>query len=146
MQENMRLKALAEIYAMHSFAPFLNHIFFLPKFARILAKNCYFFRKIAKFQVNFAKISNFWAFFWQKNAIRERCKGVPFLFIGGFDSSALCRSRRELSNAYFLVKIGFDTAENEPCKVSTARNQRNAGTGRPAVGRRRRRRWIGRLR
>ena len=32
--------------------------------------------------------------------------------------SALCRSRRELSNAYFLAKFGFDTAENEPCQVS----------------------------
>ena len=31
--------------------------------------------------------------------------------------SALCRSRRELSNAYFLAKIGFDTAENEPSKI-----------------------------
>ena len=31
--------------------------------------------------------------------------------------SALCRSRRELSNAYILAKFGFDTAENEPCKV-----------------------------
>ena len=31
--------------------------------------------------------------------------------------SALCRSRRELSNAYFLAKLGFDTAENEPCQV-----------------------------
>ena len=41
----------------------------------------------------------------------------PFLFIGGFDSSALCRSRRELSNAYLLAKFGFDTAETEPCKV-----------------------------
>ena len=29
----------------------------------------------------------------------------------------MCRSRRELSNAYFLSKFGFDTAENEPCKV-----------------------------
>ena len=26
----------------------------------------------------------------------------------------MCRSRRELSNAYFLAKFGFDTAENEP--------------------------------
>ena len=26
----------------------------------------------------------------------------------------MCRSRRELSNEYFLAKIGFDTAENEP--------------------------------
>ena len=31
--------------------------------------------------------------------------------------SALCRSRRELSNEYLLAKFGFDTAENEPCKV-----------------------------
>ena len=29
----------------------------------------------------------------------------------------MCRSRRELSNAYLLAKFGFDTAENEPCKV-----------------------------
>ena len=28
----------------------------------------------------------------------------------------MCRSRRELSKAYFLAKFGFDTAENEPCK------------------------------
>ena len=30
--------------------------------------------------------------------------------------SAFCRSRRELSNAYFLAKFRFDTAENEPAK------------------------------
>ena len=30
----------------------------------------------------------------------------------------MCRSRRELSNAYVLAKFGFDTAENEPCQVS----------------------------
>ena len=30
----------------------------------------------------------------------------------------MCRSRRELSNAYLLVKFGFDAAENEPSKVS----------------------------
>ena len=28
--------------------------------------------------------------------------------------SALCRSRRELSNEYLLAKFGFDTAENQP--------------------------------
>ena len=32
-------------------------------------------------------------------------------------NSAFCRSRREHSNAYLLAKFGFDTAENEPCKV-----------------------------
>ena len=31
--------------------------------------------------------------------------------------SALCRSRRDLSNAYLLAKIGVDTAENEPLEV-----------------------------
>ena len=34
----------------------------------------------------------------------------PFLFIGGFDSSALCRSRRALSQEYLLPKVGFDAA------------------------------------
>ena len=28
----------------------------------------------------------------------------------------MCRSRRELSNAYLLAKFRFDTAENEPAK------------------------------
>ena len=37
--------------------------------------------------------------------------------------SASCRSRRELSNAYFVAKFGFDTAENEPCKVQAAELQ-----------------------
>ena len=31
--------------------------------------------------------------------------------------SALCRSRRELSNTYFLAKFGLDPAENEPCQL-----------------------------
>ena len=31
--------------------------------------------------------------------------------------SALCRSRRKLSNKYLLAKIGVDTAENEPLEV-----------------------------
>merc|ERR1719379_2558961 len=31
--------------------------------------------------------------------------------------SAICRSRRELSNEYLLAKIGVDTAENEPLEV-----------------------------
>ena len=34
--------------------------------------------------------------------------------------SALCRSRRELSNAYFLAKFGFDTAENEIVRSTAA--------------------------
>ena len=31
--------------------------------------------------------------------------------------SALCRSRRELSNEYLVAKIGVDTAENELLEV-----------------------------
>ena len=29
----------------------------------------------------------------------------------------MCRSRRELSNAYLLANFGLDTAENEPCRA-----------------------------
>ena len=46
--------------------------------------------------------------------------------------SALCRSRRELSNEYLLAKSGVDTAENEPCKVcplSAYRSPRSAVGG-----------------
>ena len=51
--------------------------------------------------------------------------------------SALCRSRRELSNAYLLAKFGFDTAENEPSKVCrppprAATTRRRRG-GRPPI-------------
>ena len=57
----------------------------------------------------------------------------PFLFIGGFDSSALCRSRRAPSHEclLFIAKIDFDTAENEPCKVcplSAYRSPRSSKT------------------
>ena len=38
--------------------------------------------------------------------------------------SALCRSRRELSNADLLAKFGFDTAENEPLSFKFARSLR----------------------
>ena len=49
--------------------------------------------------------------------------------------SALCRSRRELSNAYFLAKFGFDTAENEPSKVCCARNDLSRAVEEVAKGR-----------
>ena len=56
------------------------------------------------------------AIFDEKIEIRERCKGVP-VDSKTVQRSALCRSRRELSNAYLLAKIGVDTAENEPLEV-----------------------------
>ena len=39
--------------------------------------------------------------------------------------SALCRSRRELSNADLLAKFGFDSAENEPSKVWPNESSKN---------------------
>ena len=64
-------------------------------------KNCEF-RKNSE---NFRK-------FWQILAIfLKKCD------FRAVQRSALCRSRRELSNEYLLEKFGFDTAENEPCKV-----------------------------
>ena len=65
------------------------------------------------------------------------------LLVLGFDSktvqrSAFCRSRRELSNACLLAKIGFATAEHEPSKVFDRSPRRAAhatqggrGAGRP---------------
>ena len=46
--------------------------------------------------------------------------------------------RRELSNAYFLAKFGFDTAENEPPKVCIIQSflARQPGRRRAAPGRR----------
>ena len=37
--------------------------------------------------------------------------------LSGAEACKSCRSRQELSNEYFLAKIGVDTAENEPYKV-----------------------------
>ena len=71
---------------------------FSKKFSKILAKLQKFFKNQQKFQ----------QFLMKKLRLEN-----------GFDSktvqrSALCRSRRELSNAYFVAEFGFDTAENEP--------------------------------
>ena len=67
-------------------------------------------QKNAKFDEENEKIGNsifqndddFWLKFWVWRTVQR---------------SALCRSRWELSNEYLLAKFGFDTAENEPCKV-----------------------------
>ena len=68
----------------------------------------------------FLKFNNIFSNFTRKIEIRERCSPWFPGFLG-FDSktvqrSALCKSRRELSNECLLAKFGFDTAENEPCK------------------------------
>merc|ERR1719305_1267149 len=51
----------------------------------------------------------FWRFLTKKLRLENDSKTVQ--------RSALCRSRRELSNEYLLAKIGVDTAENEPLEV-----------------------------
>ena len=81
-----------------------------------------YFGKIPKINGEiWRKFSNIWpnlgkfAKFWKKTAKDSA------IFNGNFEirdskavqRSALCRSRRELSNEYLLAKIGFDTAENE---------------------------------
>ena len=59
--------------------------------------------KKLKFNIQSRKnIGDFWLKFWDWRTVQM---------------SALCRSRRELSNEYSLAKIGVDTAENEPLEV-----------------------------
>ena len=45
----------------------------------------------------------------------------------------MCRSRRELSNTYFLAKFGFDTAENEPSDVCQGKLSDLGSEGEPAA-------------
>ena len=70
LQVNMRLKALVEIYTMHSFAQLQNHIFFkkLVQFAKI----CENFQK-------FCKIRNFSNRFFAKILRLQRCKRMQIL-------------------------------------------------------------------
>ena len=42
---------------------------------------------------------------------------MKFRGLSGSKICQSCRSHQELSNEYFLAKIGVDTAENEPLKV-----------------------------
>ena len=99
----MRLKALAEIYTMISFAQLCNLIFFV--------KICQNFAKLATCLKIFA---NFHLFLGNFKILAFFLKKFDFRAV---QRSELCRSRRELSNAYLLAKFGFDTAEKEPCKV-----------------------------
>ena len=111
LQVNMLLKALVEIYTMHSFAQLCN--------LKILSKNCQNFAKILqKFNpANLAKLT--FCKFLQNfgNMAEHASKFLEKCYFRAVQRSASCRSRRELSNAYLLVKFGFDTAENEPCKA-----------------------------
>ena len=65
LQENMRLKALAEIYTMHSFAQLCN-LNVWSKFAKLLV----FLAKFSKFSKK-QIVKNF-TFFWQNQAFLKR--------------------------------------------------------------------------
>ena len=78
-------------------------------FGKILCKILLNFAKFSKISEKFRKISQNFGKFQQM--FRKKCD------FRAVQRSALCRSRRELSNAYLLAKFGFDTAENKPSKV-----------------------------
>ena len=77
-------------------------------------------------------MSKFWKFL-PKNAKNFDDFFLNYRGLSGAKACKSCRSRQELSNeslflnllfetdsysnAYFLAKFGFDTADNEPCKV-----------------------------
>ena len=93
-------------------------------------------KKMKKSEIQIFNRENILAIFDEKIEIRERCCLLASRFLVFFlfgvvlarpffphfspvDSetvqrSALCRSRRELSNEYLLAKFALDTAENEP--------------------------------
>ena len=82
---------------------------FLSTFAEIIANFCKIREIVSKFS-HFLNTN--YSNFLEKNDFRA------------VQRSALCRSRRELSNAYLLAKFGFDTAENEPCLKLCPRTRR----------------------
>ena len=75
----------------------------------------YRFQKIAPRVKNSRKISKNLATFAKKN--RKMQNFPKFRELTTVQRNALCSSRRELSNEYFIAKFGFDTAENEPREV-----------------------------
>ena len=71
---------------------------------------------MVKFGENSATFGQMWANlrnFGEKQQKIERFLTEILRLERPVQRSALCRSRRELSNGYFLAKFGFDTAENE---------------------------------
>ena len=56
--------------------------------------------------------------FQEKNSKNHFDFDCVFSVRSGAKACGSCRTRKMLSNEYLLAKIGFDTAENEPSKVS----------------------------
>jgi len=81
LQVDTRWKALAEIYTLHSFAPFSNLILFSFKIAECFADFLHNFAKFTRILLNFVKFRPIFSGFSQKlNAaiftfsIFQRCK------------------------------------------------------------------------
>ena len=70
---------------------------------------------LAKF-CKFCDICNFFAEFSQKLLIFQTDLFLQFWDCSGAKVCKSCRAWKMLSNAYFLAKFRFDTAENEPSK------------------------------
>ena len=73
----------------------------------------YRFQKMKPRVRNSRKINKNLAKFAKKNANFDETFEIIISALRTVQRSALCRSRQELSNAYFLAKFGFDTADNE---------------------------------
>ena len=116
---------------LQKFAKFLRILqIFLKNFLEYFRKNvnvCRISQDVSDFLTEFCKI------FGRKGNARFSKKNIAIfykkkLYCRAVRRSALCRSRRELSNAYLLAKFGFDTAENEPSKVCPV-DRSNGGLG-----------------
>ena len=81
-----------------------------------------FFKIYKNIKLNFLKfykfcdICNFFAEFPQKMLIFQTDSLRKFWECSGAKGCKSCRAWKMLSNAYFLAKFRFDTAENEPAK------------------------------
>ena len=73
-------------------------------------------RKLPKF-LKFVKIIQYYSILFNRVLSRDRGTVWPWRGESGAKACKSCRSRQELSNAYFLAKFGVDTEENEPSKV-----------------------------
>ena len=113
LQENIRWKALDEIYKIYMFLH-RSDLNTSENIRQIVSHFSEFFRQnFTKFDTKMKKIGNS-LFHSRKNV--DDC-WPKFGDLSGVKVCKSCRSRQELSNEYLLAKIGVDTAENEPLKV-----------------------------
>ena len=68
-----------------------------------------------KMQISRQKMKNRKSIFHSRKHVDDFW--LTFWMLSGANICKSCGSRQELSNEYLLVKIGVDTAENEPLKI-----------------------------